>query len=268
MGTDRPSISWVLRVKLSPLKPLISLFIGEFMKYKLALFTALLPTMIFAQSGKENAGYQGTMSAKDGLGTAAPGGFMSQPTSVNDGNQCDKSCRQAQALRINEMLGLTHVHRRSLANGGSGLMIETPPSSPKKPSANDNRDAALLGGGGIQAVGTVVGNSTESPFNGGEKAVNTGIGYVNQAAANATSAASAQVRNYEEWYQTQQNLNYALNHKNALSWEQVGAAYWGVELYGASQFFSAPGVLSGIGQGVNGWDSGMNDIGGGISSAF
>lgn len=265
------------------------------MKYKLMLAALLLPTFVFAQSGKENAGYQGTMSAKDGLGAAAPMGqtqdqgnagyqgtmsakdglgaaapgvSISQPTSVNDGNGCDKSCRQAQVLRINEMLGLTHVHRRSLANGGSGLMIDTTPSSPKKPSANDNRDAALLGGGGIQAVGTVVGNSTESPFNGGEKAVNTGIGYVNQSSVTAISAASAQSRKFEEWEQTQDNLAYALNHKNALSWEQVGAAYWGLELYGASQFFSAPGVLSGIGQGVNGWDSGMNDIGGGISSAF
>ena len=42
------------------------------MKIKLTFIALLLPTFVFAQSGKENAGYQGTMSAKDGLGAAAP----------------------------------------------------------------------------------------------------------------------------------------------------------------------------------------------------
>ena len=47
------------------------------MKIRLALFALLLPTFVFAQSGQNgqgNAGYQGTMSAKDGLGAVAPMG--------------------------------------------------------------------------------------------------------------------------------------------------------------------------------------------------
>jgi hypothetical protein len=47
------------------------------MKIRLALFALLLPTFVFAQSGQNgqgNAGYQGTMSAKDGLGVVAPMG--------------------------------------------------------------------------------------------------------------------------------------------------------------------------------------------------
>jgi hypothetical protein len=47
------------------------------MKYKFVLIAVLLPAAVFAQSGQNgggNAGYQGTMSAKDGLGAAAPMG--------------------------------------------------------------------------------------------------------------------------------------------------------------------------------------------------
>ncbi|MBU3618568.1 hypothetical protein [Polynucleobacter sp. JS-Fieb-80-E5] len=44
------------------------------MKIKLALITLLLPTAVFAQAGKsqENAGYQGTTSATQGLGASNP----------------------------------------------------------------------------------------------------------------------------------------------------------------------------------------------------
>ena len=44
------------------------------MKIKLALITLLLPTAVFAQAGKsqENAGYQGTTSATQGLGASKP----------------------------------------------------------------------------------------------------------------------------------------------------------------------------------------------------
>lgn len=47
------------------------------MKIRLALFALLIPTFVFAQSGQNgqgSAGYQGTVSAKDGLGAAAPMG--------------------------------------------------------------------------------------------------------------------------------------------------------------------------------------------------
>ena len=44
------------------------------MKIKLALITLLIPTAVFAQSSKsgENAGYQGTTSATQGLGASNP----------------------------------------------------------------------------------------------------------------------------------------------------------------------------------------------------
>ena len=44
------------------------------MKIKLALITLLIPTAVFAQAGKssENAGYQSTTSATQGLGASNP----------------------------------------------------------------------------------------------------------------------------------------------------------------------------------------------------
>jgi hypothetical protein len=44
------------------------------MKIKLALVSLLIPTAVFAQAGKsgENAGYQGTTSATQGLGASNP----------------------------------------------------------------------------------------------------------------------------------------------------------------------------------------------------
>ena len=59
------------------------------MKIKLALATLLIPTAVFAQAGKsgENAGYQGTTSATQGLGSANPnaGGVATVPPSTVGG---------------------------------------------------------------------------------------------------------------------------------------------------------------------------------------
>jgi hypothetical protein len=56
------------------------------MKIKLALITLLIPTAVFAQAGKssENAGYQGTTSATQGLGASNPnaGGVGTVPPST------------------------------------------------------------------------------------------------------------------------------------------------------------------------------------------
>ena len=51
------------------------------MKIKLALITLLIPTAVFAQSGKsqENAGYQGTTSATQGLGASNPNAGSTNP---------------------------------------------------------------------------------------------------------------------------------------------------------------------------------------------
>jgi hypothetical protein len=51
------------------------------MKIKLALITLLLPAAVFAQAGKsqENAGYQGTTSATQGLGGANPNAGANTP---------------------------------------------------------------------------------------------------------------------------------------------------------------------------------------------
>jgi hypothetical protein len=57
------------------------------MKIKLALITLLLPTAVFAQAGKsqENAGYQGTTSATQGLGASNPnaGGTRVPPSQIS-----------------------------------------------------------------------------------------------------------------------------------------------------------------------------------------
>jgi hypothetical protein len=61
------------------------------MKYKLTLFALLIPTAVFAQAGKssENAGYQSTTSATQGLGASNPnaGGVGTVPPSTVGGNQ-------------------------------------------------------------------------------------------------------------------------------------------------------------------------------------
>ncbi len=51
------------------------------MKIKLALIALLIPTAVFAQAGKsgENAGYQGTTSATQGLGGANPNAGATTP---------------------------------------------------------------------------------------------------------------------------------------------------------------------------------------------
>ena len=61
------------------------------MKIKLALITLLIPTAVFAQAGKssENAGYQGTTSATQGLGASNPnaGGTRVPPSQIQGGAQ-------------------------------------------------------------------------------------------------------------------------------------------------------------------------------------
>ena len=63
------------------------------MKIKLALVSLLIPTAVFAQAGKagENAGYQGTTSATQGLGASNPnaGGNQNRPPVVSRGQQYD-----------------------------------------------------------------------------------------------------------------------------------------------------------------------------------
>ena len=51
------------------------------MKIKFALIALLLPTAVFAQAGKssENAGYQGTTSATQGLGASNPNAGSNNP---------------------------------------------------------------------------------------------------------------------------------------------------------------------------------------------
>ena len=51
------------------------------MKIKLAVITLLIPTAVFAQAGKssENAGYQGTTSATQGLGASNPNAGSTNP---------------------------------------------------------------------------------------------------------------------------------------------------------------------------------------------
>jgi hypothetical protein len=51
------------------------------MKIKLALIALLIPTAVFAQAGKssENAGYQGTTSATQGLGASNPNAGSNNP---------------------------------------------------------------------------------------------------------------------------------------------------------------------------------------------
>ncbi len=51
------------------------------MKIKLALIALLFPAAVFAQSGKsqENAGYQGTTSATQGLGASNPNAGSTNP---------------------------------------------------------------------------------------------------------------------------------------------------------------------------------------------
>ena len=59
------------------------------MKIKLALVSLLIPTAVFAQAGKsgENAGYQGTTSATQGLGASNPnaGGTRVPPSQIQGG---------------------------------------------------------------------------------------------------------------------------------------------------------------------------------------
>jgi len=62
------------------------IFNGLDMKIKLALIALLIPTAVFAQAAKsgENAGYQGTTSATQGLGASNPnaGGVGTVPPST------------------------------------------------------------------------------------------------------------------------------------------------------------------------------------------
>ena len=61
------------------------------MKIKLALVSLLIPTAVFAQAGKssENAGYQSTTSATQGLGASNPnaGGNQNPPRQVGRDQQ-------------------------------------------------------------------------------------------------------------------------------------------------------------------------------------
>jgi len=61
------------------------------MKIKLALVSFLIPTAVFAQAGKsgENAGYQSTTSATQGLGASNPnaGGTRVPPSQIQGGAQ-------------------------------------------------------------------------------------------------------------------------------------------------------------------------------------
>ena len=85
------------------------------MKIKLALVSLLIPTAVFAQAGKsgENAGYQGTTSATQGLGASNP-----NAGSTNAGYQGTTSATQGLGAS-NPNAGGTRIPPSQISGSGA-----------------------------------------------------------------------------------------------------------------------------------------------------
>jgi hypothetical protein len=100
------------------------------MKIKLALVTLLIPTAVFAQAGKsgENAGYQGTTSATQGLGASNPNAGKGK-SGENAGYQGTTSATQGLGSANPNAGGVATVPP-STVGGGPGARGSGAPQAP------------------------------------------------------------------------------------------------------------------------------------------